>query len=262
MSEKLCLQWNDFKDNIISSFGNLRQENDFADVTLVSEDGQQMESHKFVLSSSSPVFQNMLKGNKHNHPLIYMRGLKSEELISILDFLYCGETRVYEENLNSFLAIAEELQLKGLVGNLNHEEPFKSEQSEEKAPNISETIFNKDQYVSKFEVIPETSVPRDSENDNDAFSKQNDTSGEIEKRIDEQVNSMMEKTTRKNVHRLLLYACKVCGKESERSHMKTHIEGNHLVGVSVPCNFCDKTFRSRKAKRCHMKAYHKRSGPS
>ena len=88
MSEKLCLQWNDFKDNIISSFGNLRQENDFADVTLVSEDGQQMESHKFVLSSSSPVFQNLLKGNKHNHPMIYMRGLKSDNLLAILDFLY------------------------------------------------------------------------------------------------------------------------------------------------------------------------------
>ena len=57
MFEKLCLKWNDFKDNIISSFGNLRKENDFADVTLVSEDGQRVESHKVVLSSSSPVFQ-------------------------------------------------------------------------------------------------------------------------------------------------------------------------------------------------------------
>ena len=44
MSEKLCLQWNDFKDNIISSFGILRKENDFADVTLVSEDGHKLDS--------------------------------------------------------------------------------------------------------------------------------------------------------------------------------------------------------------------------
>ena len=144
MSEKLCLKWNDLEDNIISSFGNLRKENDFADVTLVSEDGQKVESHKVVLSSSSPVFQKMLKGNKHNHPLIYMRGLKSEDLFAILHFLYCGETRVYEENLDSFLAIAEELQLKGLVGNAHHEEAIKVEQSENKVPNISETIFKKD----------------------------------------------------------------------------------------------------------------------
>ena len=178
MSEKLCLQWNDFKDNIISSFGNLRQENDFADVTLVSEDGQQVESHKFLLSSSSPVFQNMLKGNKHSHPLIYTRGLKSDNLLAILDFLYCGETRIYQENLNSFLAIAEELQLKGLVGNPNHEEAYNGEQPENKVPNISVTIFKKDQYVSKSGVNLETSVPANFENDSNAVSKQN-ISGEI-----------------------------------------------------------------------------------
>ena len=44
-----------------------------------------------------------------------MKGIKSENLLAILDFLYCGEANVYQENLDSFLAIAEELQLKGLM---------------------------------------------------------------------------------------------------------------------------------------------------
>ena len=44
-----------------------------------------------------------------------MRGLKSEDLCAIIDFLYCGEANVFQENLDSFLAIAEELQLKGLT---------------------------------------------------------------------------------------------------------------------------------------------------
>ena len=39
MSEKLRLQWNDFKDNINSTFGSLREDVDFADVALVGEDG-------------------------------------------------------------------------------------------------------------------------------------------------------------------------------------------------------------------------------
>ena len=56
-SEKLCLQWNDFKDNISTSFGDLRSDKDLTDVTLVSEDGQQVEAHKLVLASSSPFFQ-------------------------------------------------------------------------------------------------------------------------------------------------------------------------------------------------------------
>ena len=115
MSEKLCLQWNDFKDNTISAFGSLREDNDFADVTLACEDGTQVEVHKVVLATSSPFFQKLLKMNKHAHPLIYMRGVKSNDLLSIVDFLYCGKANVYQENLDSFLAIAGELQLKGLT---------------------------------------------------------------------------------------------------------------------------------------------------
>ena len=116
MSEKLCLQWNDFQDNIKIAFGNLREDVDFADVTLACEDGQQVEAHKVILAASSPFFQKLLGRNKHPHPLIYMRGMKSIDMLAIIDFLYCGEANVFQENLDSFLAIAEELQLKGLMG--------------------------------------------------------------------------------------------------------------------------------------------------
>ena len=115
-SEKLCLKWNNFKENTISSFGTLREDKDFSDVTLACEDGQQVEAHKVILASSSPFFMDILKKNKHPHPLIYMRGLKSEDLIAIMDFLYYGEANVFQDNLDSFLAIAEELRLKGLTG--------------------------------------------------------------------------------------------------------------------------------------------------
>ena len=128
MSEKLCLKWNDFQENINSAFGSLRKDNDLSDVTLACEDGEQIEAHKVILSVSSPLFQNLLKRNKHNHPLIYMRGMKSEDLIAIVDFLYYGEANVFQENLDSFLAIAEELKLKGLTGQQT------AEQSEAEIP--------------------------------------------------------------------------------------------------------------------------------
>ena len=87
MSETLCLNWNDFQDNVKSAFGNLRDDQDFADVTLACEDGQKIEAHKVILAASSPVLQNLLNLNKHPHPLIYMRGMKSEDLSAIIDFL-------------------------------------------------------------------------------------------------------------------------------------------------------------------------------
>ena len=115
-SEKVCLRWNDFQENINTAFRDLRKDSDFTDVTLACEDGHQIEAHKVILASSSPVFQNLLKRNKHAHPLIYMRGMKSEDLLAIVDFLYCMEADIYQEYLDSFLNLAEELQLKGLNG--------------------------------------------------------------------------------------------------------------------------------------------------
>ena len=45
--------------------------------------------------------------------------MKSENLFSIIDFLYYGMANVFQENLDSFLSIAEELELKGLMGQDN-----------------------------------------------------------------------------------------------------------------------------------------------
>ena len=84
--EKLCLKWNDFQENLNLAFGGLRNDQDFADVTLACEDGTQIEIHKVILASSSPFFMEELKKNKHPHPLIYMRGLKAEALVAKLIF--------------------------------------------------------------------------------------------------------------------------------------------------------------------------------
>ena len=113
-SEKLCLQWNEFQNIVSSSFGDLRNDGDLVDVTLACEDGTQMEAHKVVLASASPFFLNLLKRNKHPHPLIYMKGIKSDNLLAMIEFFYKGEADVSQENLEGFLALADEMRLKGL----------------------------------------------------------------------------------------------------------------------------------------------------
>merc|ERR1712204_70170 len=75
-----------------------------------------------ILAASSPFFHNMLRRNKHPHPLIYMMGVKSEDLVAIVDFLYYGEANVYQESIDAFLALAEELNLKGLTRNGKNQE--------------------------------------------------------------------------------------------------------------------------------------------
>ena len=59
--EKLCLQWNDFRDSVSSAFGDLRDDKDFTDVTLACEDGKhQVFAHKEVLALPCPFFRDMI----------------------------------------------------------------------------------------------------------------------------------------------------------------------------------------------------------
>ena len=100
------LQWNDFQDNAKSLFQSLRNDSSFTDVTLACN-GIQIEVHKVILCGSSPFFTSILKA-KPSHPLIYLRGIKAENLVSIVDFIYNGQVNVLEENLNEFLDVAKE----------------------------------------------------------------------------------------------------------------------------------------------------------
>ena len=77
-------------------------------------------------------------------------------------------------------------------------------------------------------------------------------SGDLDE-LEERVKSMMEKSQNEapsgncKAHR-----CKVCGKEGRGSAIKDHIEAKHLEGIVIPCNLCDKTFRSRNGLRLHL----------
>ena len=111
-AEKCSLRWTDFQENIISAFSNLRDDTNLTDVTLLTEDGQNLEAHKLILSASSPFFMNILKMNKHPNPLVYLKGFKATYISSILDLMYHGVVDIYQDNLDVFLALAEELQQK------------------------------------------------------------------------------------------------------------------------------------------------------
>jgi hypothetical protein len=121
-AENFCLRWNDFESNVSGAFRELRAESDFFDVTLTCDDTttthRPMQAHKVILSACSNLFKAMLKTQTgHPNPLIYLRGVTTSDLESVLDFMYHGEVNVAQDDLNSFLAVAEDLQIKGLTQN-------------------------------------------------------------------------------------------------------------------------------------------------
>ena len=255
MSENLCLQWNDFTENVNSAFARLRDDKEFTDVTLACEDGQQIEAHKAILAASSPFFGEILLRNKHPHPLIYLRGFKLQDLVAILDFLYCGKASVLQENLDSFLAIAEELKLKGLA--IQSSSEFVKEEETHLNPTPSNNSFQKSttyrarvcnypvEDVNTVEKIPiSPDIPNQYGSDLQV--------------LDEKVKSMMGKIQNKiQSGRQAQSTCKVCGKEGGTTAIRNHIEANHLEGISIPCVHCDKAFGSRVALGMHIGRSHK-----
>ena len=250
VSENLCLKWNDFKDGITSSFGDLRKDRDLTDVTLACEDGQQLEAHKVILAASSPFFLDLLKKNVHHHPLIYMRGVRSEMLSAILDFLYFGEANVLQENLDSFLALAQELTLTGLSGT-DDSDKCKEAQIE---PNLKKVSLKKEKLQqSKTSLGNEHPIPTDP---NTVADLDKITINANLDELDEKIKSMMTTADVRSRDGHKLSTCNICGKETPSNKMPSHIEAKHITGVSHPCNICGKTSRSREALRKHKHTYH------
>ena len=255
--EKLCLKWNDFQENAISAFGTLREDRELADVTLACENGQQLEAHKVILASSSPFFLNLLRRNKHPHPLIYMRGLKSEDLVAIIDFLYFGEANVDQENLDSFLAVAEELQLKGLMG-----AGADREAEEMNTPTIQKNDPRPVQKATspKHEVpSPDISSSFKTEEASPFLEETDYTVAADLQVLDDKIKSMIISSENRTTANKKMAICKVCGKEDKFSHIKSHIEAKHITGVSHICNICGTAIRSRPALAMHKRSKHTES---
>ena len=130
-SEKFCLRWNDFEQNISSAFRDIRDEKDFFDVTLACDDDSQIQAHKVIIAACSPFFRNVLRKNQtpnqNQNLVLYLKGVKYKELVSVLNFMYMGEVNVAQDDLNSFLAVAEDLRVKGLTQGSGGSERPKSE---------------------------------------------------------------------------------------------------------------------------------------
>ena len=111
MADNYFLSLNEFEQNVKTSWQELQMEMDLCDVILACK-GKQIETHKVIISSCSPILRNILKLNQNPHPVIYLRKVKYKNLQSLLNFMYQGEVNIVEEDLPNFLEVAEDLKLK------------------------------------------------------------------------------------------------------------------------------------------------------
>ena len=147
--EKFCLKWNDFQTTVSQSFGLLRKEEDFFDVTLVTEDEVQISAHKLVLASSSSFFKSVLRKSSHSHPLIYLSGVNSVNLEFVMNYIYLGEVQIYQEQIDSFLDVAQKLKVSGLISD-GKKEPHSDQQPNSKLQELQDTNMFKDEVQESF----------------------------------------------------------------------------------------------------------------
>ena len=247
--DSLHLDWTDFDENIRLSFRTIREEQRLFDVTLATDDGQYIQAHKVILTAGSNFFSDIfLKTSHHDKMLIYLKGIRSTELVSVTDFMYNGKVVIEKENLHRFLETAKELDVKGLQVDLpnTYETAIEDPEIGNKKIKVNETendqysknvvalteecskLFDFGDYTSKIKVEKKIAVTLD----NDGNLKE-----EIKKLIEMNEN---------------IWNCKVCGKTTTRkqvieSHAETHIEG-----ISHVCHICNKTFSTRPGRRQHV----------
>jgi len=121
MAAKYSLESLNFATNLSASLTSLLNGSFLCDITLVCDDGQ-LSAHKVILAASSSFFSSVFQLNPHNHPLMYLRGVKTEQMQAVLQFLYAGSTAMKEEEVSSFLSVAADLKIVGLMGNAEEQQ--------------------------------------------------------------------------------------------------------------------------------------------
>ena len=262
MSEKFNLKWNDFQANVSKSFGLFRNESYLHDVTLVSDDFKQIPAHKLVLSATSEYFRNILQQTKQSQPLICLDGVNSEDLRNVLDYLYDGEVKIHQEELDRFLSIADKLKLEGLLGNENVTEDnidygtygTNTEELEEVFVNDEVSPLQKSELKKSSSGYP--IKPKTTSNDRKVIALndlgQTISAEEHKQRLADSIQINSDETV----------SCKVCGRifggalKRAKFNAKRHVE-IHIEGLVYTCSVCSRTFRSKKSLNNHEYSNHK-----
>ena len=245
MSEKFNLKWNDFQANVSRSFGLFRNESYLHDVTLVSDDFKQIPAHKLVLSTTSEYFRNILQQTKQSQPLICLDGVNSEDLKNILDYVYDGEVKIYQEDLDQFLDVAQRLKIQGLMSN-----------SEETDENIikPQSVINKEEVkITDIETLDNQTTKKNKYQPRRAIANQSQALSDS-KFVNEDGETMSREEHLERLNNNVTdnedgsASCNVCGKRfsgtggNARKNARRHVE-IHIEGLVYSCTLCDKTFR-------------------
>ena len=248
-SEKYSLKWQAYSDHLKSMMQELMMNEDFSDVTLVTEDKKQIKANINILSACSPFFKDVLKKDKNSSPIMYLRGIQYSELESIVQFIYLGEATYYEERIDEFLAVAKSLEIKELC---NAETETNDESDDIPSINYQDTSTD---LVEEQTIMPDqikNQVPQE---------RQESASRDIKKYNCEQCPNTYYSNSalwnhRQSSHEIRKYDCEQCTKTySSHGSLWKHKQLSHQ-GIKYVCDQCDLQFTSQGSLNRHIQSKH------
>ena len=267
-----------FSKHLIDTYKDLWDEQNFADVTLISDDHIIVKAHKNVISASSPVLKTLLLEHSHSHPLIYLRGIRHAELQAILKFMYLGETQLYEERIKEFASVAKDLKVKNIMTPPNktdyHSQPSKdkedTKQQNQDFENSEEKMDLNEEAEEAEQLQRDQTEPKITTDENKEDQKETNKEGskEFEVEVDDMrmrfnINPdvlLRSKNAIKSSGRGLSkekrFVCDKCeAAYYMRNQLKRHRESVH-EGRTFKCTECDIVLAIRSSRRRHMQSYH------
>ena len=235
---------------------------------LVTDDKQQIRAHWNILSACSPVFKNILQLDPRNaNSVIYLRGIQHSEMESIMDFIYLGEARIYEERVSEFIMVSKNLEIKELSTELNdhdltptNKKIYEHQTISENNEDISKPTLTliEDIAIAEPQAKPITIIPNKSANgevikpevvSSDAKHKCQD--------CEKMYNSKCNLTEHiKSIHKGIKYACNQCDFQATlSSSLKVHIQSKH-EGVKYACNQCEYQAKHQSSMNAHFQNKH------
>ena len=155
LDEKYEFKWEEHYTFLKKQLSELVTLKEFSDVTLVCDDQIEIKAHRNLLSGASPVFKNILHMNScRDKPVIYLRGIKSQEMKNIINFIYLGQVIIPQSSMKDFLAVANDLEIEHLNNVLRNTKITEHGDRDEKS--LSEDVMNSAQRVFN-EIDPLTS---------------------------------------------------------------------------------------------------------
>ena len=264
MADKYNLNWRTFSEHLQLMFKDLHQEGRYTDVTLISDDQTQFKAHKIVLSACSPVFKKIIDNNPTQHPLIYLRGIHSYEMDSILQFMYLGEARSYQERMEEFVKVAKGLEVKeisDIVEKWNDGEEITEKfilKDEFEVKEVSNTVINDREKETVEEDVQGNETNATLKNNSEGQKKKPKTLKSLqcpECGVVYKYRADMLKHHRSK-HEGVKFNCNQCDYQTTyQSNLHKHIKSLH-EGIKHPCNHCEYQATSPGNLRTHIKAIH------